>query len=314
MHNSIRLDVQGSKAKARAELKARVDAINADAREFWHDPTWRHAMAVEITETTFEGFQHENLLELFTTVETVGDADEITVEEIRGLEVFWVSLGGQIDQSSIEAFVGRLPRDYVGFHVSELEEKMEANFAIQGDRLVDLAIEQMDASVNARMFGMFQTAIGVGSDFYIGTNGLALPAVDTALTEVRDESRDDQVAIIGRATMVDQFMNQLVANNNFAPETNEAIIQMGVLGRYRGARLIRLTNWKNRWGRSFFPANELFILGRDASKAGFFGAMRAQEWSEQGGWYWHYMGRRAFGAVVHRPDRIRRVVDTSMAA
>jgi hypothetical protein len=40
--------------------------------------------------------------------------------------------------------------------------------------------------------------------------------------------------------------------------------------------------------------------------------MMSKEWTEQDNWYWHYIARRDFGGVVHRPDRARRIVDTSI--
>jgi hypothetical protein len=54
------------------------------------------------------------------------------------------------------------------------------------------------------------------------------------------------------------------------------------------------------------------VLGRDASKFAFWGGMLSKEWTEQDNWYWHYIARRDFGGVVHRPDRARRIVDTSI--
>jgi hypothetical protein len=37
----------------------------------------------------------------------------------------------------------------------------------------------------------------------------------------------------------------------------------------------------------------------------------SKEYTELDNWYWHYLARRDFGGVVHRPSRIRRIIDTS---
>jgi hypothetical protein len=39
----------------------------------------------------------------------------------------------------------------------------------------------------------------------------------------------------------------------------------------------------------------------------------SKEYTEEDAWYWHYIARRDFGGVVHRPSRARRIVDTTIA-
>jgi hypothetical protein len=115
--------------------------------------------------------------------------------------------------------------------------------------------------------------------------------------------------------MTDQIIDQLVANNSysgFLPQTNEDLLRRGVRGTYRGAQIITLKNFKDDEDVAFFPANEMFVVARDASKAAFWGGLLSKEWDEQDAWYWHYMARRDAGFVVHRKDRVRRIVDTSI--
>jgi hypothetical protein len=64
--------------------------------------------------------------------------------------------------------------------------------------------------------------------------------------------------------------------------------------------------------QSFFPANEMYVVGRDASKFGFWGGPLSKEWEDHN-WYWHHLARQDFGGGVFRPDRLRRIVDTSLA-
>ena len=102
--------------------------------------------------------------------------------------------------------------------------------------------------------------------------------------------------------------------SGFLPQTNEALLASGVVGTYRGANIITLTNYLDDNDASFFPANELYVVGDDASKFAFWGGLMFKEFVEEDNWYWHYLARKDMGGVVHRPDRIRRIVDTTIAA
>lgn len=308
------IDMYGRNSAERDELRAKIEAADLEAKENWHDQEWHREMAAEMTELVYEGFQHENLLRLMTQVENVNLEDRVFIREVRGLRAFWVSRGGYIEQSTLSQRVWELPRDIIGFHVAELEEKMQSGFSEQSTNMIDLAIQRMDSAINLRLLGLFQAAIPNTSPYYIQGAGVSLAAINTALREVRDESMDDEIAIIGRSTMTDQILDAVEAAGGFTPETNEAILRQGVLGTYRGARIIKLKNYKDDLGRSFFPANEMYVVGRDASKFAFWGGMVTKEWVEQGGWYWHFLGRRECGGAVHRRERVRRIVDTSLAA
>lgn len=314
--NSNSTDLYGRDAEDRKALRAQVDEMNADAAANWHNPQWRREMAQEMTETIYEGFQHENLLSLMTEVDNAPFDGRVFVKEVNGLKAFWVARGGHIEQSTLRTEVMELPRDTIGFHVSEMEDKLMTNFAETQSTLVNLGIQRLDAEVNRRVLAAFQAAIPSSSDYYISGAGLSLAALNTALREVREESKTQEVAIIGRATMTEQVMDELLgASTNgagFLPESNEEMVRRGVLGTYRGARIITLTNHKDEDDASYFPANELYVVGRDSSKFAFWGGLMSKEYDEQDNWYWHYLARRDFGGVVHHPERLRRIVDTSL--
>ncbi len=114
--------------------------------------------------------------------------------------------------------------------------------------------------------------------------------------------------------MTDLIMNGVTGNGtntDFLLETNEEIMRQGVLGTYRGAKVLSLKNFKDDNEVPFFPANELYVIATDASKCGFFGGLRPREWIEDEGENWHYLVKREFGGLVHRPQRLRRIIDTS---
>lgn len=312
--NQHTIDALGRSAEERLAAQQAIEAANLEAQMNWNDPEWHREMAAVITETIFEGFRHENLLGLMTTVENVGMYDRITIEEVKGLRIFWVSLGGHIEQSTLTRNVFELPKDLAGFHVSENEDKMRSGFARYSAQAVDLAIQKMDAAMNLRLIGLFQQALPNTSPYFASAAGLSLAMIDTMIDEVMEESEDEFPSIVGLAGMVNQLQTELRDSGAFLPETNEAIVRTGVVGVYRGCRIIRLRNFRDDNGVSFVPRNELYVVGRDASKFGFWGGLDTKEWVEQGGWYWHLMGRRFAGGAVYRPERVRRFLDTSRAA
>lgn len=296
----------------REEIRSKIDALNAEAAANFQDPNWRRAVAAEITETIYEGFTHENLLDLMTDYKVAGFTDREFIKEVRGLKAFWVARGGYIETSTLNQDVMELPRETVGIAVEEFEDKLISNFAETQSTLTDLATQRLYSEVNARFLKLIQAAIGVGHDSYISAAGVSLTALNTALREVRDESRTNEVAIVGRSTMIDQIYDQIVGTNaaGFLPNTNEELIRQGRVGVYRGAQLITLTNWKDGDDVPYFPANELYVIGRDASKFVTWGPPISKEQLDfDGNWRWKM--RLDVGGVVHRPERARRIVDIS---
>lgn len=310
------IDAFGRSAKERAELRAKVDRVNAEAAANWDNPAWRREMAQEVTETIYEGFEHENLLNIVTQVENAPFDGRVFIKETRGLRAFWIARGGYIEASTIRQDVMELPRDTIGFHVYEFEDKLRTSFGETQATLVDLGIQRMDAEINKRLLALFQTAVPNTSPYYISGAGFSLATINAALREVRDASRSFEVSIIGRSTMTDQILDDLLGTagngGGFLPQTNEDLIRRGVLGTYRGANIVTLRNYQDDEDVAFFPANELYVVARDASRVAFWGGLLSKEFTEQDNWYWHYLARRDFGGAVIRPSRIRRIVDTSI--
>lgn len=315
--NAELTDAYGRSAEDRKAMQDLKDQVNREVAANWDDPQYRRELAAEMTETIYEGFTHTNLLSLMADVENAGFTDRVFVKEVRGLRAFWVARGGYIEASQMRSQVMELPRDTIGFHVFEFEDKLRTNFAETQATLVNLGIQRLDAEVNLRVIRLFQAAVPSGSDYYLSASGLQLADLNSALREVRDETKGFEVAIIGRSTMTEQINDLLLGTSGigsgFLPETNEQLVRRGVLGTYRGARVITLTNYKDDEDISFFPANELYVVARDASKFAFWGGLLSKEFVEQDNWYWHYIARRDFGGVVHRPENLRRIVDTSIA-
>jgi hypothetical protein len=314
---NILVDAYGRTSEERLALKEKVKRVNEIAAANWDDPAWRREMAQELTETIYLGFEHENLLSYMTQVENADFNARVFLKEVKGLRAFWVARGGYIEASTVRAEVLEIPRDTIGFHVNEFEDKLRTNFAETQATLVELGVQRLDAMVNLRMFSLLQAAVPTGSQYNLQAAGLSLTTLNNALTAVRDESRDFEVAIVGRSTMTDQIIDGIMGVTpggggvGFFPETNEDLLRRGVLGTYRGAKIITLKNYRDDTDTPFFPANELWVIGRDASKFAFWGGLMSKEYTELDTWYWHYLARRDFGGVVHRPSRIRRIIDTS---
>lgn len=315
MGNSNSIDMFGRSDEERAASKAVIDAANADARENWDDPAWRKDMAAQLTQAIYYGFEHETLLGMFGSVENAPFDGRVFIRETRGLRAYWVARGGYIEASTLHSEVMELPRDTIGFHVYEMEDKLRYNFAETQQTLVSLAQQRMDAQINKRVLALFQAAITNVSPYYSSGAGLNLTTLNSHIRAVRDESNDFNVTIVGRVTMTDQIIELLTGNSSnpgFIPETNERLLANGVMGVYRGAKIVTLTNYADDNKIPYFPANELYVIGNDAARFAFWGGLLSKEYIEEDNWYWHFLARREFGGVVHRPSRIRRIVDTSI--
>ena len=278
------------------------------AKANWDNPEWHREFAAIMTESILEGFTLETFFDEIVDVERVGFEDRVFIEEMTGLKVFYTAKGGHIEASALVSETITLPRDTLAFHVFEFEDKLLSGFAETTARLRNLAVQRLEWGTTNAVKNLAQSAIGVASPYYISGAGVSKAALDTAIREVQDESNSDGVTIFGRSTMVDQIMDF----PGFADEAQEEIRLRGRLGRYRGASIIQARNWKDEDGASHLPANEMWVMSRDFGRFAFYGDIKSKEYVEQDNWYWHYIGRIDFGGVVHRPERARRIADTSI--
>lgn len=302
------IDNYGRSPEDRAKAQELIDKVNADAKANWNDPAWRREMAAVMTQSILEGFQYETFYDQIINVDRMGFDDRAFIEEETGLEVFFIAKGGHIEASSLVSEVLELPRDTLGFHVFEFEDKMESNFAKNAAQLRNLAVRRLDAAVNQQIRALVEASIGVASPYYISGAGLSQSALNQAIREVRDESESGGVTIMGRSPMVDQITDF----PGFADEALEEIRNRGRLGVYHGASIVAAKNYKDENGDAYIPANELFVIAQDAGMFAMYGGLKSKEYVEPDNWYWHYLGRQDFGGVVHRPERIRRVIDTAI--
>ena len=294
-------------------LRESVERLNAAARESWYNDEWRGPVIAAALTETWEGFEFENLLPLLANVQTVGKDERVTFEEVRGLDVSWIAVGGSIKYSSLDSDVFEMERDRVGFALTELREKMRSGFSKESGKIVNAAKERLAGELNTRLLRLYQAALPNPGPYTVVNAGLSLPAFNAALTEVKDTSRSGMINVIGRATMTDQIINELQDLNGFTPESNERMLQLGVLGTYRKARIIELKNYRDGAGNALFPANELIIAGQDAAEVVFWGGPEGEEWNEQGGDYWHIKSHREAGYGVLHPERVRRILDSGIS-
>lgn len=309
-NTKVMIDSFGRTPEENADRQEIMEAANQEARENWKDPQWRAEFAADLTESILQGFDYETLIDRWIVTERVGFNDRSFLRERGGLKAFYMARGGYIEASELTSEVTEMPRDMIGVHVSEFEDKFLTNFSESAQDLRDLSIRRMDAEVNRRVRTLLAEAIDSSSPYYTSASGLGKASLDGAISAVRDESKLGEITIVGRPTMTDQICDF----DGFGNETKEEIRRKGVLGVYRGATIVSLKNFKDEDGNAYIPANELWVLGRDAGKFVFYGGIQSKEFSELDNWYWHYLGRRDSGIMVHKPERARRIIDSSVAA
>lgn len=293
-------------------------ALNEEALKNWDNDAWHREMAAVLAQRFDYGFQFNNLFGTYFEVRQVGEFDQLTITERRGLNVFWTARGGYIEETQLKTERFTLPRDTVGFHVSEFADKLRANYAETIETLVNLAEQRLDAEVNRRMFNLLQAAIPSTSGFYVNaTAGLTKAILDTALREVQDNVQPSNgtmppVTILGRAQMIDQISDVVTdAAALFDPEATAEIRRRGRLGVYRGANIVRINNYTDENDASYIPANELWVFGGNVGKFALYGDLRVKSWSENTVDYQHYRAVKDIGGLVHHPEQARRFIDTS---
>lgn len=305
----------GSSPEAVAEYQKAKDALTQEAKDNWYDEAFHRRVAAEINSILDYQFTFENLFGSYLEVATVGEFDHVVVRERRGLKVFYTARGGYIEESQLKTEDWELPRDTIGFHVSEFADKLRANFGDTVEALVSLAGQRLDAEINRRMFTLLQEAIPNTSPYYVASGGLTKAQLDTAVRQVRDAIKPNgmgpvPVTIIGRASMVDQISD---FNLGFDPEATAEIRNRGRLGTYRGANVVQVINYTDENGLPYIPANELWVMGGTVGKFALYGDMVTHSWNENTVDYRHYRARRDIGGLVHHPEQARRIIDSSVS-
>lgn len=311
------LDPFGRPKAEDLEKYERVKAdLNKEAQENWDRPEWHREQAAILSERLDYGFQFDTMFPTYFEVVNVGEFDTVTVKERRGLQVFWTARGGYIDETQLKTERFELPRDTVGFHVSEFEDKLRNNYAESLEELASLAQQRLDAEVNRRMFNLLQAAIPSNSPYYVNAAaGLTKAVLDTSVREVSDAIKPNNgtmppVTIAGRATMIDKISDVVTdAAALFDPEATAEIRSRGRLGVYRGANVVRIQNYADENDQSYIPENELWVFGGTVGKFVKYGGMKTKSWTENTVDYQHTRGRCDVGGLVYRPQYARRIVD-----
>lgn len=283
-----------------------MEAANIEAREHWDDPQYRAEFAADLTESILLGFDYETLIDQWIETERTDFNGRIFVRESGGLRAFYMARGGYIEASELTTEISEVPRDMLGVHVWEFEDKFLTNFAESAQTLRDLSIRRMDAEINRRVHTVLKQA--VAASYTTTAAGVSQAALDAAIARVQDESQTGEVVIVGRPTVV----NQIAAFDGYGNETLEEIRRKGMFGVYKGARIVSLRNYKDEDNNPYIPKNELWVLARDTGKFAFFGGLKSKEFMELDNWYWHYLARRDTGIMVHHPERAHLFVDSSI--
>lgn len=315
-HARAGIDPWGKRANRAAleEHKELAARLNEEARQNWDNESWHRQVAADVASTLDYGFTFDNIFSQWIDTETVGEWDRVILRERRGMKVFYTSRGGYIDESQIRTEEWELPRDTIGFHVSEHIDKLRANFAVQITDMVSLGQARMEAEVNRRILTLAQTAIPSTSPYYVATSSLSQTDLDSAITAVKDAIQPNgvglvPVTIVGRAAMVDKIADFLP---QFAPIAVEEVRQRGFLGHYRGAQIVVLNHYTDEDGKSYTPANELWVMGGQAGKFALYGGLQVKSWDENVVDYRHYRTRKDIGGLIHHPEQVRRIVDSSV--
>jgi hypothetical protein len=296
------------------EHKQIAAKLNEEARTNWDNETWHRQVAADLASSLDYGFTFNNIFSNVIQTEVVGEWDRVILRERRGLKVFYTSRGGYIDESQIRTEQWELPRDTLGFHVSEHIDKLRADFATQIGDLATLGQARMEAEVNRRILTLAQTAVPSTASNYIATSGLTATILNTAIRTVHDSLQPDgrgpvPVTVIGRAAMVDKIADFVP---QFSPIAIEEVRQRGFIGTYKGANVLVQQQYVDEEGLQYMNANELWVLGGTAGKFALYGGTQVKSWDENTVDYRHYRARKDIGGLINHPEQMVRIVDSSV--
>lgn len=308
------VDPWGRSPELADEYNKARDELNKAARDQWEDPAFHRQVAADLESILDYQFTFENLFGTYFNVENVGEFDKVVLRERRGMKVFQSSRGGYIEESQLRNEMWELPRETMGFHVSEHIDKLRMNFAETIEDLVSLGSQRLEAEVNRRIFNMLQAAVPNTSAYYSSVAGMTKANLDAAIRDVRDAIKPNgmgpvPVTVIGRAAMVDQISD---FNLGFDPEATEEIRSKGRLGVYKGANIVQIINYTDDSGTSYIPANELWVFGGTVGKFALYGGVQVKSWDENTVDYRHYRARKDIGGLVHHAEQSRRIVDSTV--
>lgn len=305
------LDKTGLTSDEAAEYDALIKAVNEEARANWDDRAWRQEKAADIRTQIQYNFESQSLFRQYITFRNLGFEDRRIIRQTRGLKAFWMARGGYIEESQLRTSEFELPRDMIGFHVSEQEDKLRINFAETAAELVRLGTLRLESELNRRLIQLLQAAVPSGSPFYVSGAGLSQAAVNAALSGVADMGggQSGPITLLGRNTMT----GQITDFTGYGNETQEEIRRAGRLGVYRGAAIQTVTNYLDDDNVAYLPGNELWVLAGTCGEFATFGDLLFKESTEDRNWYWHYIARRDVGGMIYAPWQVRRIVDTSIA-
>lgn len=298
------------------DRKAALAALDARAREGFGTEEFRRETAALITQRLDWGFDFNMPFTRFLEVDRVGKWDQVEITERRGMKAYWVARNGYVDESQLETNRWTVPRDSIGFHVSEFSDKMEANFGESLGSLIGLGERRVESDINARIFSTLQAAIGSLSPYYVdATAGLTAELLDTAIDEVWDEAQPENVSfevpltILGRRSAISQVATIATAvTNQWDQEAVRDMRHLGVVAQYRGGDVQVLRNYVDADNVALLPDNELWVFSGTVGKVVYFGGADTDVYQEHNPKYDHHVARQDVGVMVYRPNLARRIV------
>lgn len=301
---------KAAKVEGAAEQAA---SLNKEAIENWTNPVWHAEKAAEIVRFIDETFEADNTLAQFFRTTTVGEFDRVVKKKRSGIKAFWTHRGGYIDESGFGESEVEVPRDSVGFHVREFDDKVRSNYAAWLPELTQSGYKAIETEITRRVVTVLAEASPVGSAQHIAGGATLTPQVlNAAIDAVADAPRtggvgaDAQVSIVGRRSA----LSALLDFTGYAQEAQEEIRKRGLLGLYRGAQIITLPNQLDETGQPFISDKEVFVLTRDVGEVVKYGAIRGNSWTENTATYHHSQARAEVGVLVDQPHLLRRITLT----
>lgn len=243
-------------------------------------------------------------------VKTVGMGETDFIEEdLRGMRAYFQGKGGQIRSDIIRYERQQMPREELVTAIDMHQDEMALDFWGMLTKLQAQAQEKLRIAPAQKLITLIQAAVTAGSTFgSFAAATLSDTQIDPILDAVALRS-GGQATIFGTLSAIRKLAS---IGLDFGPEIQGRIFESGVIAQYKGYPVLQLANWEDFEGKFVLPNNELYIIGKNAGRVTWFGAVAKVQTLQLPSFYKRWETARDVGISVYgaAKGRVGRVVLT----
>ena len=282
-------------------LSPAAQALNEYAAENFHSPLWKQEMADILAEDLTLGMDMTNPFADVATIHNVGETERVVFKETRGLKVYSVARGGYIKETQISEAYYEMVREMIGWHVTEHDDKLKANWSKSFAALLNLGKQEMTNEVYRRLHALIRATLVSGNPNWIDATGTGLTqaVLASAIDAVADaparpgQRGSNDITVLGRRSALAPILT--FTNWNGSDAAQDEVRLTGRLGTWYGASIRQLPNIVDADGVSAFPTDSIYVISKNGIDIANYGGVKVRMWDNAQVDRQHIKARREFG-------------------